>query len=543
MKHYIAKLCFALLALFISLPALADDTVYSATVMDTNDEPLMGATVKVLDTPNITVTDLDGNFTIKVPKGGVVEVSYIGFQTQTIKDLSIKTIVLKEDVQALDEVVVVGYGTQKKAHLTGSISTVSMNEITDLNNGSLASSLSGMVNGLSVNGGESRPGSTPRLYIRGAENMSEMGSSAQEPLFVIDGFVSTSSAFNNLDSNDIESISVLKDSSAAVYGARAANGVILVTTKRGKIGEPVISYSGSVGIADEVARPKMLDAYNYGRLFNAMAAADPTNTGLDLRTDLFQADELNAMRSLNYDLLDDNWKTAWTQKHNVGVSGATEKANYYASISYFKQDGNLGKLDYDRWNYRAGVDVTLKKWIKASLQVSGDYGKKNSPLIKVGGSGTDDYNMLLTHPRYIPEYVNGRPITPYGPSNSLQNSQQDYNFSVLQDLGDYSNNMSNNLQINSSIAVDFGFIPALKGLNARFTYGKNISNSKSNEKGSSYSLYYMSERFGSGSHLYTPVGGDEERMDLLYSDANFLLANNGQPIANGSTNGYLRRQM
>ena len=544
MKQYIAKLCFALLALFITLPALADDILYSATVMDANDEPLMGATVKVPDTPNITVTDLDGNFTIKVPKGGIVEISYIGFHTEIIKDFNIKTIILKEDSQALDEVVVVGYGTQKKAHLTGSISTVNMSDITDLSTGSLASSLSGLVNGLSVSGGEARPGESPRMYIRGAEDMSAVGSSAQEPLFVIDGFVSTSSAFNNLDSNDIESISVLKDSSAAVYGARAANGVILVTTKRGKIGEPVISYSGSVGIADEIARPKMLDAYNYGRLYNIMAAADPTNTGLDLRTDLFQSDELDAMRNLNYDLLDANWKTAWTQKHNVGVSGATEKANYYASISYFKQDGNLGKLDYDRWNYRAGVDVTLKKWIKASLQVSGDYGKKNSPLIKVGGSRTDDYNMLLTHPRYIPEYVNGLPITPYGPTNSRQDQQQDYNFSVLQDLGDYSNNMTNNLQINSSLSVDFGFIPALKGLNARFTYGKNISNSKSNEKGSNYNLYYMSERFGSGSHLYTPIPNtDQEEIDRIMSEANFLLANNGQPIANGSTNGYLRRQM
>ena len=132
-----------------------------------------------------------------------------------------------------------------------------MSDITDLSTGSLASSLSGLVNGLSVSGGEARPGESPRMYIRGAEDMSAVGSSAQEPLFVIDGFVSTSSAFNNLDSNDIESISVLKDSSAAVYGARAANGVILVTTKRGKIGEPVISYSGSVGIADEIARPKI----------------------------------------------------------------------------------------------------------------------------------------------------------------------------------------------------------------------------------------------------------------------------------------------
>ena len=139
------------------------------------------------------------------------------------------------------------------------------------------------------------------------------------------------------------------------------------------------------------------------------------------------------MRYLNYDLLDKYWKTGFTQKHSVGVSGATEKANYFANISYFDQDGNLGKLDYDRWNYRAGVDVTLKKWIKANLSVSGDYGKKNKAMLKVGGENEDkDYNLLLTHPRYIPESVNGYDIAPYGPSNNRVKPEQDYSYSILE---------------------------------------------------------------------------------------------------------------
>lgn len=113
----------------------------------------------------------------------------------------------------------------------------------------------------------------------------------------------------------------------------------------------------------------MLDAYNYGRLYNAVAAADPTNTSLNKTTALFQADELEAMKSLNYDLLDKYWDTALTQKHSVNVSGANDNVNYFAGISYFDQDGNLGKLDYSRWNYRAGVDVKISKWLGASLNV------------------------------------------------------------------------------------------------------------------------------------------------------------------------------
>ena len=164
-------------------------------------------------------------------------------------------------------------------------------------------------------------------------------------------------AFNNLDPSVIESISVLKDAAAAVYGARAANGVVLVTTKKGNLGAPKISYSGTFGITDEVSRAKMLNAYQYGKLWNAVRAADPTDTSINPLTDLFQADELSTMRGLNYDLLDKYWKAAFTQQHSVNLSGATERASYFAGISFFDQDGNLGKLDYNRWNYRAGVDA------------------------------------------------------------------------------------------------------------------------------------------------------------------------------------------
>ena len=485
------------------------------------------------------------------------EISYIGFKTVTVTDFSQKTIVLDEDTQNLDEVVVVGYGTQKKAHLTGAISTVNMDDVQDLANGNLASSLSGLVNGLGVSGGEGRPGEAARLSIRGSDRLASIGVAAQEPLFVIDGFIypndvrigqgqqnSGSVAFNNLDPSEIESISVLKDAAAAVYGARAANGVILVTTKRGKIGEPVISYSGSFGFTDEVSRPKMLNAYNYGRIYNIVKASDPLSTTLDRQKDLLQADELNAMRSLNYDLLDKYWETGFTQKHSVGVNGATEKVNYFANISYFDQEGNLGKLEYDRWNYRAGVDVTLKKWFKASLQVSGDYSKKETPNVKVGGTDTEkDYRLLLTHPRYIPESVNGLPIAAYGPTNSKVNGDQEYSFYTLQNSGDFKRDNTSNLNINTALEYDFGWSKILNGLKLRFSYAKSINNSKNNQYGSQYKIYYMSERAGSGSHLYTPIPGQEDAFNALLTPENFLLGNNGAPIYNGSGSSYVSRDM
>ena len=347
MKKYIKSLSLSLMLMF-SASTMAQNQTVTGTVVDELGEPVIGATVKVDgDKSKGTVTDFDGNYKLTVPAGAKVTITYIGYMPVTVKPGG--TVKLQEDKQTLEEVVVVGYGSQKKAHLTGSVSTVEVDDIQDLANGGLGQSLSGLVNGLSVSGGDSRPGENARLQIRDVGSLGEIGSTAQQPLFVIDGYIYPNDvkignttqnlgaeAFNNLDPSEIESISVLKDASAAVYGARAANGVILVTTKKGKQGAPSITYSGSIGITDEVARPQMLSAYEYGRLYNAIAAADPTVTSLNKRTALFQADELEAMKALNFDLLDKYWSTGYTTRHAVNVSGATDNVNYFAGITYFK---------------------------------------------------------------------------------------------------------------------------------------------------------------------------------------------------------------
>lgn len=503
----------------------------NGNIVDVSGEPLIGASVKVLGATVGTITDIDGNFTISIPEKGKIEVSYMGFKTQVISDFTNTRIVLQDDPMQLDDVVVVGYATQKKAHLTGAISTINPSDIQDLSSANLASSLAGLVPGLSVSGGDARPGTTTRLVVRDADVKTSFTNVSgfvpdPSPLYVIDGFTSTEQAFNNLDPTMVESISVLKDGAAAVYGAASANGVILVTTKKGKLGKPVISYNGQFGFADEVARPKMLSAYEYGKIWNGVRGANVQSDVWNNANDLFQSDELKAMKSLNYDLLDQYWSSATTQKHSVNVSGATELANYYGGVSYFTQDGNLGDLDYERWNYRAGVDLKISKWIKASLQLSGDYGKTTKPYSKIGSENAEtDYNILLSRPRYIPEYVNGLPIAAYAISNSKTDDSQYYHYQTIQDLGNYSQSKPQNMTLNTSFEYDFGWSKTLSGLKLKFTYSKAIGTSESNQYASDYNLYQMISRGGSGSHLYT---GDNLNLDptnfatIKVENGNFL---------------------
>ena len=549
MKKVLGICLSFVMALFV-LSASAQ-TQYKGTVVDELGQPVIGATVVVKGTTIGTTTGVDGEFAIAVPAKGLVQVSFIGYVTEEVENLATTKIVLKEDRQNIEEVVVVGYGTQKKATLTGSVASVPMDDIADLSSGNLASTLSGLINGVSVSGGESRPGEAASIYIRGANDLGAVGVTAQQPLYVIDGYIYPNDvkvgntyqnlgaeAFNNIDPSMIENISVLKDASAAVYGSRAANGVILVTTKKGKLGAPSISYSGTVGIADTFSHPDMLNSYQYGKLWNAVQAADPTNTNIDKKFDLFQHDELEAMKSLNYDLLDKYWSAAVTHQHSLNVSGATERANYFAGLSYFNQDGNLGKLDYNRWSYRAGIDVKIGKGLSAGMQLSGDYGEKNSPYIKVGGTNSEkDYRLLMMRPGYIPEYVNGYAMATYGVSNDQVGQDQEYHFAELQGLGDYKRNMSSNMNVGVHLNYDFGAMwKPLQGLTARVSYSKSVSTDKTNEIGSYYNLYKMNTRFGSGEHLYTPTYMDDaEHIATLMDQSNFSYSNRGSIISNGTS--------
>jgi len=512
------------------------------TVLYENAEAVIGASVAVPGTNVGTITDANGKFTLSnLPAGSkTILISYIGHKSQTVDILGkteIKVTLVSSIATDLDEVVVVGYGTQKKAHLTGSVTTTSPAEILDLSATSLSASLEGLMAGVSVSQASNRPGEPARISIRGQST----------PLYVIDDYVCPAEdgerMFNNLDPTMIEGISILKDASAAIYGARSAQGVVLVKTKRGQISKPKISYNGQFGLTDEFYRSKMMDSYNYGLTWNAIRVADPTQSGFDPLKHLYQADELEAMKSLNYDLLDKYWSSALTQKHGVNVSGGTEAATYFAGVSYITQGGNMGKLDYDRWNYNAGMDAKINQWTKASISVSGDYGHTMKSNNKVGGTNSEkDYVMLLTRPRYIPEYItdpttgNQLPIAPYGITNGMMEQTQNYHYDVIENLGNFAENKPQNMTISGSLDYEFGWSKILKGLKLKAVYSKSISTTKDNEFGSEYSLYRFPDglngRGGSGNHLYVGTEG----YPLNFSNITTV------SVINGSSS-YLKRNM
>ena len=369
-----AFLIFSFLNFLILQSANAQNKVVTGTVYDETGEPVIGATVQVKGTKIGTVTDFDGNYKLEVPNDSKVTISYIGYVAVETTGGKVK---LQEDRASLEEVVVVGYGTQKMKNVTGAVEAISADELKDLSVGSLGDALAGQFNGVSVTRGAGayRPGQSPSLQIRNAgantkntPGATNGGDPNASPLYVIDDFISTEEAFNNLDISEVESITVLKDAAAAVYGARSAYGVILVKTKKGKAGAPRISYNGQLGWTDAMFTPKMLSAYDYGRIWNAVTAAGTaTKDYVDNARVLFQQNELEQMKNLDYNLLDDEWRAALTHRHSVNVSGGTDQATYFAAISYFNQDGNIGKLDYDRWNYRAGMNTNIGKYVSLLL--------------------------------------------------------------------------------------------------------------------------------------------------------------------------------
>ena len=516
-KNIILSLFIGTLLTFV-MPLCAQNQTVTGLVVDVSGEPIIGATVMVVNGTVGTVTDIDGKFNIKVAPKSKLKVSFVGYTSQIISDLKNPRIVLLEDQLKLDEVVVLGdYGSQKLRNATAAIETISTEELKDLSVGSLGDALAGKINGLHVSLSGGRPGSTPSLQIRQSSvnttitPSSDLGGNASPtPLYVIDGFIADEGAFNNLDINEVENVTVLKDAAAAVYGARAAYGVVLVKTKQGKVGAPKISYSGQFGYTDALMLPKMLNAYDYGRIYNAARAANTATKDQesdDLRVQLFQSDELEAMKGMNYNLLDKEWSAALTQRHSVNISGGTEKATYFGGVSYYQQEGNIGRLDYNRWNYRAGVNANISKWMKASLQVSGNYGETNKPKNVKGGGSDGDFESLMLHVPYVPDQVNGYYIFHSGMENITNPSdQQKYNFAAVQNASDNVENQNQNFSLNGSLEYDFGWSKYLRGLKVKASYSKNISTGKTNTIGTKIDVYRLISRGGSGGHLYV---GDE----------------------------------
>lgn len=340
----------ALFCLCLSVSAWSQQKMVTGKVTDASNEPVIGASILEKGTSNGTITNLEGKYSLSISPHSTLIISYVGYTNQEISvgDKSVINIVLKEDSEQLEEVVVVGYGIQKKSSLTGSVASVSSKEITKQMSSNVASTLQGRTPGIDIVQQAGIAGADVNIVIRGAASFG-----ATEPLYVIDGAFSNG-GLSSLNPNDIESIEVLKDgASAAIYGSRAANGVVLITTKRGKSGKPVIEINGSYAFQNPTNIPDFLNASQW-REFSKQVAA---NSGLP-----------NAPENVNPTdpSINTDWAKEWIQNApmwnlNANISGGGENSTFNTSIGYLDQTGMTIYSDYKRYNFR--VNSSYKKGI------------------------------------------------------------------------------------------------------------------------------------------------------------------------------------
>lgn len=355
---------------------LVNSIVNGKIIDDENGVPIIGATVIEEGTNNVSISDVDGNFSLTVKTNNpILSVTYLGYEPQRIKLKKDSNIVIKmhEDAMALQEVVVVGYSSVKKAHLTSAVSNLKSEEVLSTKSPSLAQALQGKVSGLQIRQTQGSPGSFDNyISIRGFGT----------PLYVIDGVIRSADNMQSLNPDDIESVSVIKDGSAAIYGVGAQNGVILVTTKRGKEGKLRINYSGNFGIQQPT---HIIETMNSEQLLTIMNEAaingNVTNKGeLIPKYDHSSMDEILKRPQTNY------WeqvfkKVALNDQHSITLSGGNDRISAFASLQYRHEGGLLksNAFNYNQFNVRSNVDVKINNYLSITLNVYGQYGNQNQP--------------------------------------------------------------------------------------------------------------------------------------------------------------------
>ncbi|WP_162418600.1 SusC/RagA family TonB-linked outer membrane protein [Cyclobacterium roseum] len=346
----------------------------SGTVADETGQPIPGATVIVEGTNQGTVTDIDGNFTINADEGEVILISFIGYQSQriTVANQTNLDIVLEEDQSDLEEVVVVGYGTQRKSDLTGAISSVSSEDLKETPAGNFLEQSQGRLAGVDIVRANGSPGSPVQIRIRGNRSIN----ASNNPLYVIDG-IPTSANISDFNPNDIESMEVLKDASAvAIYGSRGANGVVLITTKRGKTGKAVISYDGYYGVKQPIQDLNLMNGQEfaaYSRIARGHAGDDSSFDGNFLAP--LEIENLQAGRFTDW--LDLAIQSGSQQDHQVSVSGGTDKINYYVSGSFFNEDGYIPGTNFERTSVRVNLESQLTDKLRLGLSGTVSLSERN----------------------------------------------------------------------------------------------------------------------------------------------------------------------
>lgn len=500
-----------LLMLLFSLSLIPELRAQKANITGKVSEAtgaIPGVSVRIKGTNQGTLTNEEGRFTLPAGVGDTLVFNHVSYVSQEIavKNTAPVNVTLVTTSQNVNEVVVVGYGTQKKATLTGSISVVKGSDIVKSPQPNVSNALTGRFSGVMANNRSGEPGyDGSNILIRGQATTGN-----NDVLIVVDGVPGQIGGLDRLDPNDIESISVLKDASAAVYGSRAANGVILVTTKRGKTGKPVISYSFNQGFSSPTRLPKMADAPTYATIMNEIQYYGNPTGGMN---QFYTADEIQKFRDGSDPLLYPNtdWqeealkKTALQNQHNLSVNGGSENVRYYVSLGMIKQEGiyKQGVTDYHQYNFRSNIDADITKRLKVSIYLSG---RQEDRLYPITGAGDIFRSIYRAYPTVAAMYPNGLP------TSGIENNNP-----ILQ-VTDIGGTNRNPTQVFNGILKGSYAIPGVDGLSLDgfFSIDKSWSFAKAFSK--PYPVYTYAE--ASDSYNKTVIGGSNGAATLAEGQLN-----------------------
>jgi TonB-linked SusC/RagA family outer membrane protein len=474
------KLCILMMlfAFLMPLGLWAQVVTISGTITDSKNEPIIGATIVVKNTTIGTVTGLNGEYSIKATADAILEVRSMGYVSQDIPVNGQTTInvTMQDDIQNLQEIVVVGYGTQKKVTLTGAVAGVKGSEMLQTKNENPQNMLTGRISGVRVWQKSAEPGAyNANFDIRG------MGA----PLVIIDGVPRTVEEFQRMSANDIEDISVLKDASAAIYGVRSANGVVLVTTKKGnKEGKTTVSYNGSYTFQKPTGMPVLADPFETMTLYNERSMNNINGGHLQYTPEDFAAYRNGTRRSADWTSLLFSDYSPQTQ-HDLSISGGNEKTQYYAALGYFSQEGffKSGDLNYNKFNLRTNLSTEVLKGLTFNVNLSGTADQRNNPY----SSAVDIIRNYWRQGVLFPAYAD--------PDNTMLNYEgldleENTVAKMTSSISGYRKYEQKNLQTSTGLTYDLGsIVSSLKGLSVKtlFSFDYRLDDNASFRK--EYSQY------------------------------------------------------
>lgn len=438
------KILFAMLAMLLPLSAFAQKITVNGQVTDPGNEPIIGASIMEDGTTNGTITNFDGNFELQVNPGATLTISYIGYKALQVKASSNMTVTLQEDAELLEEVVVIGYGTVKRKDVTTAISTVSTKDMDVRPIVSAAQAIQGKAAGVSVIQPNGAPGGEMSIRVRGTTSFN----GSNDPLYVVDGVPVDNIKF--LSPNDIESMQILKDaSSAAIYGSRAANGVIIITTKGGSKGEAKISFNAQLSLSRVSEKIKPLNAKQYKELQDEIGKISLPDDLTD-QTDWF----------------DEAYSTGVLQSYQASISNGNEKMNYFLSGGYVDDKGTLNTAFYKRYNFRANIDSEVRKWLRVSANVTYSDYTDNGVTTGYGANRGGVILSVINTPTYAPIWnpdpeKAGQYFNEFYGINNITNPLENM------ERGKYGRNKENRLIASGNAIITF--IPEKLSLKSTFT--------------------------------------------------------------------------